>query len=35
MTNTEIAALQREAEDVKAYLRDLETRIAELEKVPE
>jgi len=30
--NTEFAALQQEAEDAKAYLKNLETRIAELEK---
>ena len=30
--NTELAALQQEAEDVNAYLKDLETRIAVLEK---
>jgi hypothetical protein len=30
--NTELAALKQEAEDAKAYLEDLETRIAELEK---
>jgi cell fate (sporulation/competence/biofilm development) regulator YlbF (YheA/YmcA/DUF963 family) len=30
--NTELAALQEEAEDVQAYLKDVEHRIAELEK---
>ena len=30
--NTELAGLQQEAEDAKAYLEELKTRIAELEK---
>ena len=30
--NTELAELQRESEDVKGYLKDLEARIAELRK---
>jgi hypothetical protein len=30
--DSELAALQQEAEDAKAYLEDLKTRIAELEK---
>jgi hypothetical protein len=30
--NTELAELQRQAEDVKGYLKDLEARIAELKK---
>jgi hypothetical protein len=29
---TELAELQREAEDVKGYLKDLEARMAELRK---
>jgi len=33
--NTELVTLQQEAEDVKAYLKDVETRIAELEKESE
>jgi hypothetical protein len=33
--NTELVTLQQEAEDVKAYLKDVEARIAELEKESE
>jgi hypothetical protein len=30
--NTELAGLEREADDVKGYLKDLEARMAELKK---
>ena len=33
--NTELATLQQEAEDVKAYLKDVEAKIVKLEKKPE